>query len=254
VDLNYFRFYAGLWIEGRGFYLPNQLAGPYQADIGYGNYYPPFALFLFVPFVDVVLAPLWWVVPLGITIWSIGTWRPAWWTWAIMALIVWLPRDGQILIWENTALWIQAFVALGLRFGWPAVLCVLVKPSLLPFALIGIHRRSWWMALIACLVLTLPLIPLWVEYVTAMRNNIGPWPTPMYLVQDYAWVSLPIVAWLGRRPATTTMASRRRPGSGVPQPVLTRLRDGVVAIRGMASVARTNRRPSASLQEGEGHP
>ena len=63
VDLNYFRFYAELWTEGRGFYLPNELAGPYQADVGYGNYYPPFALFLFVPFVDVVPAPLWWAIP-----------------------------------------------------------------------------------------------------------------------------------------------------------------------------------------------
>ena len=132
-----------------------------------------------------------------------------------MALILWLPRDGQILIWGNTALWMQAFVALGLRFGWPAVLCLLVKPSMLPFALIGIHRRSWWITLVAGLALTLPLLPLWLDYFTVMRNNVGSWPTPIYLLHDFAWILLPIVASLGRRgaapprlPAWTTATLR----------------------------------------------
>jgi hypothetical protein len=208
-DLNYFRSFAQHWQIGDGFYLWTQTHGSYEADVGIGNYYPPSALFLFVPFVDAIPPPLWWGIPLGITAWSVWSWRPAFWTWPLMALIVWLPRDGQILIWGNTALWIQAFVALGLRFGWPAVLCVLVKPSMLPFALIGIHRRSWWLAVAIGLAMTIPLAPVWFDYVAAMRNNVGSWPTPIYLVHDYAWLLLPMVAWLGRSPLRDQLAEAK---------------------------------------------
>ena len=45
------------------------------------------------------------------------------------------------LLATAVALWVAAFVALGLRFGWVGPF-VVIKPSLGPLALAGIHRRS----------------------------------------------------------------------------------------------------------------
>jgi hypothetical protein len=199
VDYRYFGDYARQWLDGRGFFLPMQIDGPYEGAVGIGNWYPPPALFLFVPFVWLP-AFLWWAIPLGITAWAVWSWRPAYWTWPIIVLLLWLPRSQQAIIWGNTAMWMQAFVALGLQFAWPAALC-LIKPSFFPFALIGASRRSWWIVVAVMAIATVPLLPVWGDYITAMNNNIGPWPSLIYPLHDYPFVSLPIIAWLGRQRA-----------------------------------------------------
>lgn len=196
-DYQYFVDAAARWQATGSFYWPHQLAGPYQATSGIDVVYPPPALALFLPFTWLP-APLWWIIPLGIIAASVAAWRPAWWTWPVLALLVWFPRSESIVIWGNTAMWVAAAVALGLRWAGPAVL-VLLKPTFLPFALIGANRRRWWIALALLGLAQLPFVWLWLDFVTAMRNNVGPWPPGfLYSLPDFAFVSIPVIAWAGR--------------------------------------------------------
>ena len=195
-DYRFFVRAADHWLTTGQFYLPHQLAGPYVATTAIDVLYPPVALALFVPFVYLP-APLWWLIPLSIIAWSIVRQRPAYWTWPLIALLAWLPRDESIVIWGNTSMWIAAFVALAVRFRWVSVL-VLIKPTFAPFAVIGIRSRAWWLALVVVGVLSLLGLNLWFDYLTAMRNNVSSWPGPLYSVPDFLFVSIPLVAWLGR--------------------------------------------------------
>jgi len=61
----YFGDYTRQWRAGSGFYAPYQLSGPYEDAVGLGNWYPPPALFLFIPFSAWLPAPLW-------TTWALG--------------------------------------------------------------------------------------------------------------------------------------------------------------------------------------
>ena len=87
-----------------------------------------------------------------------------------------------------------AAVAGGIRWGWPAALLV-IKPTFLPFALVGVRRREFWIALAVVAIVSIPMAALWVDYVQAMRN--------MTIDADYSVGSLPlvlapVVAWLLR--------------------------------------------------------
>ena len=95
-------------------------------------------------------------------------------------------------------MWALAGVAAGLRWGWPAVILFL-KPTLAPFALVGVRKPSFWVAGAAMLVVALVMMPLWLDYFTAIRNLRIPW--------DYSLVSIPpmfipIVAWAAATSAT----------------------------------------------------
>ena len=92
--------------------------------------YPPIALYLFVPF-TVLPAVLWWVIPIGIVTCHVVSARPAWWAWPLIAFALFLPRAQHILILGNTAMWVTALVALGLRYAWVSPF-VLLKPTFLP--------------------------------------------------------------------------------------------------------------------------
>ncbi len=139
------------FLAGGGFYAPGQLAGPYAVTDG-NILYPPSSLALLVPF-TLLPAVLWWAVPLGIIGWVIATDRPSPWALAaILALLVlpvpfdWHFSHALVLVATgNPAMWIAAAVAVGTRWGWPAAF-VLLKPSVAPFALIGIRSRGWWVA------------------------------------------------------------------------------------------------------------
>ena len=210
-DYQFFVDAAARWSSTGQVYLGHQLAGPYEAVTAVDFLYPPAALALFVPFVYLP-APLWWAIPLGIVGWHVVACRPAWWTWPVIALMAWFPRSQSMIIWGSTGIWVAALVALGVRYAWPSVL-ILFKPTFLPFALIGIRHRSWWIALGVLAVVMLPSAPLWLDYVSAMRNNVGDWPPgALYSIPDYVFVSIPLVAWLGRRPA-----SRRMPVAAIPK-------------------------------------
>jgi hypothetical protein len=111
----------------------------------------------------------------------------------VALLIVW-PKTASSVLWGNTDMWAVTAVAAGLRWGWPAVF-LLVKPTLAPYALVGIQSRSFWMVGLVMLALSVLMLPLWIDYFTAMRNVRIPWD---YSLRSGLVLLLPIVAWLGR--------------------------------------------------------
>ncbi|HEV8282494.1 MAG TPA: hypothetical protein VGQ02_11575 [Candidatus Limnocylindrales bacterium] len=195
-----YRFFVGAarrWLDTGLFYLPHQLDGPYEAMTAVDVLYPPVALWLFVPF-TVLPAPLWWLIPVGIVVVHVVLARPSWPSWPLIALLCWFPRSESMIIWGSTGMWVTALVALGLRFPGVAPF-VLLKPTFAPFALIGIRDRAWWLGLGVFVIACLALLPLWPDFVTALRNNVGPWPPgALYSLPDYALVVVPIAAWLAR--------------------------------------------------------
>lgn len=188
-------------------YFPSQ-SHAYEGA-GVVNIYPPTALYLFVP---ASLAPrvLWWIVPLAVIGWSLYRLRPAWWAWPIMALGCTLPLSGPsvpvALVYGNTLMWTMAAVFSAAAFrpgtGWMAM----IKPTefllALPFAL-----RSW-RGLVIALVLAAVLLPLWFDWLTAMRNMQG--FTPLRGIWAWPALAIPIIAWLSRtrQPAAATSDGR----------------------------------------------
>jgi hypothetical protein len=187
-----YRFYIGVadrWLETGDFYMPFQLAGPYVMEAARDNVYPPLALYLFLPF-GWLPAVLWWVIPCALTVLAFARMRPPRWSWPLLALIAWYPGTQVAYIFGNTAMWLEAAVAWGCLLGWPAVLAIL-KTSALPFALLGVTRRSWWVAAALLIVVSLPLVQLWFDYVRVVQNttlDLG------YSVTSYPVLLAPVLA------------------------------------------------------------
>ena len=189
MDYELYKDFTQRWLDGKGFYLPEQLAGPYDITI-LPPMYPPVFLWFMVPFVWLP-GVLWWALPIGAVTWWVWRSRPSPWTWAAIAACLAFPRSGEILILGNPTMWIVAFSALGLRFGWPSV-GVLLKPSLFPFALPGIKRRSWWIALAVYAVACIPFGAMWADWVVALVNaNQG----ALYNIRDVPIMLIPLLAW-----------------------------------------------------------
>ncbi len=205
VDFRTYMDATKQWLNGGPFYQPWQLTGPYDVLTSPGQgleslpiLYPPYALFLFVPFAVIsgpVAAILWWVLPLGALAWVVLRLRPRPSTWPVLALLAlnlwtfWLAASG------NPVMWAAAGIGLGTLFGWPAALAV-IKPTVAPLALIGVHTRSWWLVLALILMASLSVAPLWPDYVSSTLNAH---PTDaVYLLANIPIVAIPLVAWLGR--------------------------------------------------------
>jgi hypothetical protein len=180
------------WLQGGGFYLERQLAGPYVITDGDVLYPPPF-LVLLAPF-TVIPAPLWWITPLAITAGVVMWHRPRPLGWLLVALCLWYPITGVKLLHGNPGMWFMAAVAGATLVAWPAVL-VLLKPTLAPFALIGIQRRSWWLALGALALVSLLFLPMWPDYVTVIRDGQAP-AGILYSLNEYPMIAIPAIAWL----------------------------------------------------------
>ena len=206
-DYNIYMERTRSWIAGDGFYLPRQLAGAYPVEDG-DAFYPPVALWLFVPFAYLP-AILWWASPtaiLGASLWHI---RPSKLGWILLGIAAVQTRTGIVWSLGNPSMW--AFAALGavLAFDWPAPL-VAIKPTLGPFALIGIRRRRWWFGAGLLVVLALPFGSMWIDYVTVMLNArqttqhglgyvLGEWPIAAILA---------LVGWRFRRRRLVSERSR----------------------------------------------
>lgn len=217
TDLDFYRVVGQRFLETGSQYLPLQLAGRYDSqplvplDV-LPSLYPPPALFLFLPFV-VLPALLWWAIPLAVTGYAMWRWRPARWTWLILAACLAWPETTIVVMVGNTTMWAVAAISAGLLVGWPAALLV-IKPTFLPFALVGVGRRSFWVALAAILFLTIPLLPEWGRWLTALANGTA---GASYSVGSYPAAAIPIIAWLGRRATAPAASSGDRVVAGLPE-------------------------------------
>lgn len=197
VDVALYREAADRWLAGASFYEPRQLAGPYE--IAHGDIlYPPVGLWLFVPFAvlpDLLALVLWWAIPAAITvgaIWLMRT-RPA--TWPLIALCLAWPTT-PLKIWTgNPVIWSMAAMAVAVvwRGGAPFAL---LKPSLFPFALFGIRRRSWWLGLAVFVAMSVPFGAMWGDWLTTVLNARG--GGILYSALEAPMLALPLAAWLGR--------------------------------------------------------
>ena len=111
------------WLAGDGFYLPRQLHGPYQIELG-DVLYPPTALYLFIPFL-VLPYQLWWVLAVGLLGYVVWSWRPA--LWAVASILVCLAFPNQPVLYFRGApvIVFAALVAAALRWKWPGALILL---------------------------------------------------------------------------------------------------------------------------------
>jgi len=192
VDFNLYMEAAARWLSGGSFYLDRQLAGPYEAQPG-DILYRPSILLLLAPF-RFLPAILWWVIPTLVIVGATWRVRPAWWSWPVLAFVLWYPRTQRMFLYGNTGIWVVAALAAATRWRAAATIA-LVKPSLGPRALFGARRRSWWIALGVLVLVSLGFAGLWRDYVVAVtRSDLG----PLYSIQDLPPTLAPIIAWLAR--------------------------------------------------------
>jgi hypothetical protein len=203
VDHAMFMDFGRRWLDSGTIYLPYQLTGPYLYDIGSGTMdvatmpalYPPIVGPVFAVW-RVLPAVLWWAIPLAVLGYAVVHWRPSVWAWPIMlATLIW-PNTADAIWAGSSTLWIVAGVAGGLLWGWPAAI-IAFKPSFAPFILIGIRRRSWWIAVCLLAVLALTMLPEWLRYVTVLGNLDS--PGIVYSFGDLPLLLVPLIAWVARR-------------------------------------------------------
>ena len=183
---------------GGPWFLASQTHGPYPIEYGH-VLYPPVTSLFFAPW---LVLPGWSfvLIPAAIVIASVVLWRPSPSGWCLIGLCLLWPSTGIKVLSANPSIWISAFVALGLRYRWPGSL-ILLKPSFLPLALIGIRDRRWWICAGALALLSMIWLGdtfLWVQVVRDSRNPDG----LLYSWTDVPMVLVPLIAWVSgaRRP------------------------------------------------------
>lgn len=182
------------WLDGDGFYLPRQLQGPYQTELG-DVLYPPTALYVFLPFL-VLPAQLWWIFAFGLLGFLVWSWRPAPWAIALILVCLAYPNNPITIFRGAPVIVASAVVGAALRWKWPGAL-ILLKPSILPFALIGIRTRGWWVTAAVLAILTLPLLPLIPDWLHAVFDSRG-YGGLLYSARDLPLLLIPVFAYLGR--------------------------------------------------------
>jgi len=217
-DVNLYLDAARRWVSGAGFYRPEQVAGPYQLPTD-AVLYPPVALLLLVPF-TVLPAVLWWAIPTAITAWVIWRHRPTSLGVVLILISLAIPTNWWLIVAGNPSMWATAALALGTLYGWPAV-AVLIKPSLVPFALFGAWRRSWWFALAAGALVSLAFLPMWPDWLAVVLNARGSRSGLLYSAIDIPLMLIPLLAWATRtrRESASGLAGRwdgTRPAPAVP--------------------------------------
>jgi hypothetical protein len=187
------------WLGGGPFYLPAQLAGPY--DMPWGQIlYPPQALVLFVPF-TLLGSALFILIPTAITAGVIWSYRPRFWAWvAILTILVLHPDVPLPWIAGTPTIWFVMFVALATRWPWVSAF-IWLKPSLFPFALAGLRDRRWWIVTAALALSVVAMWPLMQDWMTAVMNARGENSGLLYSLTPTALAGplIPLIAWLGRR-------------------------------------------------------
>jgi hypothetical protein len=197
-DFEIYRAATTRLLSGGSWFLDRQLAGPYAIQNG-DVLYPPTAAYLFAPFVPLPAVVFAARADRRSSAGRSGAGARRALAWAAIAVCLAWPTTQMRTISANPALWVAAAVALGLRYHWPAAL-VLLKPSLGPFALIGVRSRGWWLALGALALLSLPLLPALLEYPRVVLDGRGVVGGGiLYSLPDLPIVAIPVVAWLARQ-------------------------------------------------------
>jgi hypothetical protein len=162
------------WLETGSPYYPAQLTGAYELGLMRPDpiLYPPTMLPLFAAFI-VLPAVLWWAVPIAITAAAIARRRPAPARTVVILLLLAWPQSIVALSVGNPVMWIVAALAIG-TFVPAFSPLVLLKPSLLPLALWGADRRSWWIGLAVLVLTSIPFAALWGEWLSAVANARQP--------------------------------------------------------------------------------
>ena len=198
-------------LSGGSWYLDHQLSGPYEITQG-DVLYPPvtawfFALWLVLP------APTFSAIPVVITAAIVWRFRPAPWTWPLIALCIAWPMVPLKILRLNPNVWLMAAVATGLVWRWPGAFVVL-KPSMLPFALVGIRSKGWWITAALLAVASVPVLTATLQYPQVILNSRG--GGLLYSLPDVPFLLLPLIAWAGsrtRRLAGGSLVPRNAAGS-----------------------------------------
>ncbi len=203
VDYGIYMDAVDRWLRDGSWYQDRQLHGPYAIELG-DVLYPPVLLYLLVPFR--LLGPYLWVgIPAAILVASVVRYRPATWGWLLIAICLAWPVTPAKFIFGNPVSWAAAAVALGTRFRWPSAL-ILVKPTVIPFTLIGIRDRRWWLCLVLLVVLSIPFLTDTLRYpqvlLDARTNPVDGRGGPLYSLQEWPLLLVPVFAWLARNGRT----------------------------------------------------
>ncbi len=208
ADHQIYRAAALRWSQGGTWFYPEQTAGvPYEVVQGH-IMYPPVALVWLLPgayLPDV----LWYGIPLAVMIGVVVYHRPSVWGLAAIALCLGYPWSPPHLLAGNPGIWIAAACALGTIWR-PAFALVLAKPSLAPFALLGVRHVGWWVIAGLGLLGSLLFLPLTLEWIGVVLNARGQFSGLLYGLRDLGWMLLPLVAWwFGRYPPTIPWLDER---------------------------------------------
>jgi hypothetical protein len=209
---------ASHWLATGDFYPASQLQGPYAIPaVGGAILYPPTTLLLFVPF-SFLPAVLWWAIPLAVIGWAIVVHRPGPLTWPVLAMLLWYPTTNLKLLGGNpTTLWFTAILAVATIRPAASALFFL-KPSLIPFALLGARRLSWWVTLGATVAVSLPFIGLWAQYVSVLLDARDP-SGLLYSLHDLPTMLIPMAAWIGGRRSPIRERQGERAAAAAPSPL-----------------------------------
>jgi hypothetical protein len=229
-DFNVYVDVARQFFATGAMYTPFQLSGPYP-DVIYQdgwviNLYPPPMMLLFGAF-TVLPAILWWVIPMSVFAYMTWYWRPAPWSWPVLAGVLAVLPFAITIAMGNTVMWAMAVTSLATR--WPGAAVGLAgKPLLLPFALPFLRRsRSWIVGIAIAGAVSLAFLPWWFDWLTAMRNEVtglGLVESLLYFFPAPFLAIVPIIPWLARtrqpgpRPVVRDEQEARPATSAAPSP------------------------------------
>lgn len=187
-------------------YEPFQLAGPFTPE-HLDFIHPPSFLPLIGPF-TLLPTPVDWLAWIGLplALWAALLWRIPWWAAPVAALL--LVHDSTVItvLNGNSSLYFAAAFGWSLFVGWPAGL-IAIKPSLAPLAIAGFLKAPRGLVALAVLpiVLTLPFVQAWTDFVTVLRNSQGLGPLyslvqwPVFLLLALPWLTTRGIERLRRR-------------------------------------------------------
>ena len=208
------------WQASGEWYRARQLAGPYPIELG-DILYPPILMYLLFPFR--YLGPvLWSAIPAAIVVLVVIRHRPALWAVALIALCLAWPYTPAKFVFGNPVIWGAAALAAATFHRWAAALLV-IKPTVIPFALFGIRDRRWWLLLPVLALASLPFLYDTLRYpevlLNAQTNPIDGRGGPFYSITEFPLLCIPLLAWLGRRRSEPAKLPAPEPAVPIGQPV-----------------------------------